>query len=210
VARILADIFRQLGLLGKGQLVEVDRGGLVGQHIGQTAPKTTAVINSAIGGILFIDEAYALVPTGISNDFGKEAIDTLLKRMEDDRGRLIVIAAGYAGDMDRFIQSNEGLASRFTREIMFDDYTGSELMQIFRFMVAEKKMNISPESDAAIAHYFQQVYEHRDSKFANGRTVRNIFEQGLQKQSDRLQKMMSAGMDVHDSLNNLEAEDIIS
>ncbi len=210
VARLLGDLFRQIGILTSGQLIEVDRKDLVGQYIGHTAQKTTESIDKAYGGILFIDEAYTLMPPGNSNDFGKEAIDTLLKRMEDDKGKFIVIAAGYAGDMDRFIQANEGLSSRFTKQIFFEDYTGIELMQIFRFMMAEKGMNIKAEIEQDVLNLFEELYQHRDSTFANGRTVRNIFERSLQKQATRLQNLRNKGHDIQGSLNIIELEDIAS
>ncbi|MCR6722072.1 MAG: AAA family ATPase [Chitinophagaceae bacterium] len=209
VGRLLAKIFQQMGLLSKGHLVEVDRGKLVGEHIGATAIRTTERIDAAMGGILLVDEAYSLAPPNSPNDFGREAIDTLLKRMEDDRGKFIVIAAGYEGDMNRFIDSNEGLASRFTQEIHFDDYNGPEMLSIFKGLVARKGLMINSETEKALAQYFDKLYENRDSKFANGRTVRNIFEKSLPRQSNRLKKHLDAGEDIRERINELLLEDII-
>lgn len=209
VARILANLFKQMGLLSKGQLVEVDRKNLVGQYIGHTARQTSDVIDSALGGILFVDEAYTLMPEGSGNDFGKEAIDTLLKRMEDDKGKFIVIAAGYTDAMDRFVSANEGLASRFTKEIFFEDYTPPELMAIFEGMVRNKKLSVPDEDLAAVRQHFENIYQNRDSQFANGRTVRNIFESSLQKQAGRLNAWKQAGRSLSDEINILRKEDIL-
>lgn len=208
VARILAKVFKYMGLLPKGHLVETDRGGLVGTHIGQTAPKTTDIINASMGGVLFIDEAYTLVQEGIGNDFGKEAIATLLKRMEDDRGKFIVIAAGYNADMERFLQSNDGLPSRFTKEIIFEDYQPQELAAIYRLMLRAKGMQLSDEAAAFLPRFFEHLYAGRDNRFANGRTVRNIFNDSLQRQSSRLVALQTAGQDIEEMLNIIEPADI--
>lgn len=210
VARILANLFRQMGLLSKGQLVEVDRKNLVGQYVGHTAKQTSEVVDSALGGILFVDEAYTLMPEETAgNDFGKEAIDTLLKRMEDDKGKFMVIAAGYTDAMERFVSANEGLASRFTKEIFFEDYQPEELMSIFEGMVQKKKLIIPPDDRSAIRSYFEEIYQNRDSQFANGRTVRNIFEKSLQKQASRLQEWKQSGRNIEEGINTLTREDII-
>jgi SpoVK/Ycf46/Vps4 family AAA+-type ATPase len=208
VARILAKIFKGLSLLPGGQLVEVDRSKLVGQHIGETAPLTAKWIDLAMGGVLFIDEAYSLMPPGVTNDFGKEAIDTLLKRMEDDKGKFIVIAAGYDRDMDRFLLSNPGLKSRFTKEIHFEDYMPEELLQIFLSMVKAKGMRVAEGSEPVLLDFFTSLYTKRDGEFANGRTVRNIFEQGLQAQSVRLTALRQAGQPINTLLSILEPADI--
>jgi SpoVK/Ycf46/Vps4 family AAA+-type ATPase len=208
VARILARIFKGLSLLSSGQLIEVDRSNLVGQYIGTTAPLTAKVIDQAMGGVLFIDEAYSLMPTGATNDFGKEAIDTLLKRMEDDKGKFIVIAAGYNKDMDRFILSNPGLQSRFTKEILFEDYAPDELLQIFLSMVKAKGMQMAEGSEPALLTFFTDLYTKRDAQFANGRTVRNLFEKGLQAQSSRLMALRQSGQPIDNLLSILEPADI--
>ncbi len=182
IARLMARIYRSLGILPKGQLVEVDRGGLVAGYVGQTAVKTGKVIESALGGVLFIDEAYALAGRG-ENDFGQEAIDTLLKAMEDRRGEFIVIAAGYDALMDRFIHANPGLESRFNRFLHFEDYTTEELLAIFRSF-CEKGRYVLPEASAEAAR--RRIAAENGPSFANARGVRNLFEEALVRQADRL------------------------
>lgn len=189
VARILAKIFKALGILPKGHLVEKDRSGLVAEYVGQTAVKTTAAINEAMGGVLFIDEAYALIPESGGIDFGKEAVDTLLKRMEDDKDKFIVIVAGYDKEMERFINSNPGLSSRFTRKLHFDDYTPDELYEIFEKMAKSRKMIMSEGFSAKLRERLKSIYEKRDRNFANGRTVRNLFESTLRLQASRVAKI---------------------
>ena len=208
VARILAKVFKGLSLLSGGQLIEVDRSLLVGQYVGATAILTTKVIDRAMGGVLFVDEAYSLAPKGSGNDFGQEAIDTLLKRMEDDKGKFIVIAAGYTKEMDRFLLSNAGLQSRFTKEILFEDYLPEELLQIFQSMVKAKGMRMVEGSEPALLEYFTTIYAKRDASFANGRTVRNIFERGLERQSMRLFALREAGRPIDHLLSVLEPADI--
>jgi SpoVK/Ycf46/Vps4 family AAA+-type ATPase len=188
VARIVADIFRGLGLLSKGHLVETDRSGLVGEYLGQTAPKTQGMINSAMGGVLFIDEAYSLTPKGSGSDYGKEAIDTLLKRMEDDRGKFIVIAAGYKNEMKGFLDSNPGLLSRFTKFIDFEDYSPEELSAIFLSLASSQKFTFSETFREAVLQKTKVLYQTRDKNFANGRTIRNLFEATKQKQANRMAK----------------------
>jgi len=206
VARILSNIFKAMGLLTKGQLVETDRKDLVAEYIGQTATKTNKIIESAIGGVLFIDEAYTLVSGG-GNDFGKEAIDTLLKRMEDERGKIIVIAAGYNADMDRFLDSNPGLTSRFTKHISFDDYTAHEMTAIFKSMVKAKEMNLDIIAEEYVLEKFENIFSKRDKNFANGRTVRNLFESVLQNQAMRISTEYKKGNDVNNILNIIKRED---
>jgi SpoVK/Ycf46/Vps4 family AAA+-type ATPase len=210
VARVLADVFKALGLLSKGHLVEVEKSKLVAQYVGQTAPMTNAVIDSAMGGILFIDEAYSLTPKGAGYDFGQEAIDTLLKRMEDDRGKFIVIAAGYSEEMDRFVSSNPGLVSRFTKHIDFDDYTPDEMKAIFRSMAEAKGMVLGLGVETVLDASFQRLYATRDRSFANGRTVRNLFEAALQNQAGRVASLVSAGNVSADVLTLITADDISS
>jgi SpoVK/Ycf46/Vps4 family AAA+-type ATPase len=206
VARILSNIFKAMGLLQKGQLIETDRKDLVAEYVGQTASKTNKVIESAIGGVLFVDEAYTLTSGG-GNDFGKEAIDTLLKRMEDDRGKIIVIAAGYNDDMDRFLQSNPGLTSRFTKHIVFDDYTPEEMTGIFKSMVKSKGMAMDETLDDHIVSVFTGIFNKRDRNFANGRTVRNMFETVLQNQAMRISAYHKKGIDVSSIINTITTDD---
>lgn len=184
VARILANIYKELGVVSKGHLVETDRSGLVGEYVGQTAVKTNKVIDHALGGVLFIDEAYSLL--GDEKDYGREAIATLLKRMEDDRKRLVVILAGYTNEMKAFINSNPGLQSRFSRYIEFPDYNADELYQIFLKRLKEFEYTITPEAAVALKAYFSEAVAHKDANFGNARFVRNVFERTLQHQANRL------------------------
>ena len=185
VARILAGLYAAIGVLSKGQLVEVDRSGLVAGFVGQTALKTQEVIQSALGGVLFIDEAYTLSGGG-SNDFGQEAIDTLLKAMEDHRDDLIIIVAGYTEPMTGFINSNPGLQSRFNKYFYFEDYTGPELMKIFGGMCKKNGYQLDETAQPAAEQFFNELYENRDANFGNGRDVRNLFEDMIVRQADRL------------------------
>lgn len=185
VARIVADIYKELGVLKKGHLVETDRAGLVAEYVGQTAVKTNKIIDSALDGVLFIDEAYSLVGGGES-DYGKEAVATLLKRMEDDRERLVVILAGYTKDMKQFIDSNPGLQSRFNRYIEFPDYTPDELYQIFALSLKKYDYHVTDDAKVALQHFFEDAVAHKDANFGNGRFVRNIFEKVLEHQANRL------------------------
>lgn len=184
VARIVAQIYKDLGILSKGHLVETDRAGLVAEYVGQTAVKTNKIIDSALDGVLFIDEAYSLIGTG--QDYGKEAIATLLKRMEDNRDRLVVILAGYSKEMQDFINTNPGLQSRFNRYIDFPDYSAAELLQIFEKNVEKFDYKLEKEALVAMGEYFQNAVENKDANFGNARFVRNIFEKTLEKQANRL------------------------
>ena len=184
VARIVAQIYKDLGILSKGHLVETDRAGLVAEYVGQTAVKTNKIIDSALDGVLFIDEAYSLIGTG--QDYGKEAIATLLKRMEDDRDRLVVILAGYSKEMQDFINTNPGLQSRFNRYIEFPDYSAEELLQIFEKNIAKFDYKLEKDALVAMSEYFQHAVENKDANFGNARFVRNIFEKTLEKQANRL------------------------
>ena len=185
VARIVAGIYKELGILKKGHLVEVQRSDLVAEYVGQTAPKTNAKIDEALDGVLFIDEAYTL-SKGHENDFGKEAIDTLLKRMEDDRNRLVVILAGYKNEIKGFINSNPGLESRFNRYINFEDYTADELVQIFLSNIRHAQYKITQDAFSSVQGMIDQAVATKTPHFGNGRYVRNLFEKIIQKQSDRL------------------------
>ena len=187
VARIMARIYHSLGILSKGQLVEVDRSGLVAGYVGQTALKTSKVIEKALGGVLFIDEAYALNGKA-ENDFGQEAIDTILKAMEDHRDDLVVIVAGYDGLMDDFVHSNPGLESRFNRFLHFDDYSVDEMMEIFRMQCKKGCYTLTDQAAEMVRDFIQE--ENTDGiSFGNARGVRNIFEQILVHQANRLATM---------------------
>lgn len=184
IARILADIYREVGVLSKGQLVEVDRSGLVAGYVGQTAIKTQEKINEALGGILFIDEAYTLVKDG--QDFGQEAIDTLLKAMEDHRDDFIVIVAGYTDLMQKFINSNPGLKSRFNKYVEFPDYSAEELIKIFYSMCNEYQYTLTSDADKTLREILFEMERNKDANFANARDVRNLFEMVITKQATRL------------------------
>ena len=205
VARLLSKIYHEMGLLSKGHLVETDRSGLVGGYVGQTAIKTQEIISSAMGGILFIDEAYSLTSSS-ENDYGAEAIDTLLKAMEDHRDDLIVIVAGYPELMDRFLNSNPGLESRFNKFIYFEDYTDEELCDIFRLMCEESNMTLDEPGEEYLRQYMKRMYDNRSKNFANGRAVRNLFEEVVTAQANRL-----AGEDeiTDEELNTLTYEDFL-
>ena len=189
VARLLAKIYHAIGVLPKGQLVEVDRSGLVAGFVGQTALKTSEAVQKAIGGVLFIDEAYALVNAESANDFGHEAIEVLLKNMEDHRKDLIVIAAGYSKPMERFLHSNPGLESRFNKYFYFEDYNGAELFAIFRSMCEKNGYALSPEGAERMKKDLLELYERRDENFGNARDVRNRFEQAVARQSNRVARL---------------------
>jgi AAA+ superfamily predicted ATPase/uncharacterized tellurite resistance protein B-like protein len=186
VARILADIYRSIGLLSKGHLVETDRAGLVGGYVGQTALKTQAVVNEALDGVLFIDEAYSLAQGHSDTDFGREAIDTLLKMMEDHRDRLIVIVAGYRDRMNTFLESNPGLRSRFNRFFDFRDYSAEELCQVFTRMADSSHYRLTPGARRRVEALLTAAYEARGQNFGNARLVRNLFESAIMRQADRL------------------------
>lgn len=184
IARLMARIYHSLGILSKGQLVEVDRSGLVAGYVGQTALKTSKVLESALGGVLFIDEAYALNGGG-ANDFGQEAIDTILKAMEDHRDDLVVIVAGYDELMDRFIHSNPGLESRFNRFLHFADYSIEEMMGIFHMRCKKSCYTVDEATEKQMRLLLAE--ENTDPKsFGNGRGVRNLFEKLLVQQANRL------------------------
>ena len=190
VARILSGLYKAIGVLSKGQLIEVDRSGLVAGFVGQTAIKTSEVVTSALGGILFIDEAYALAPeTGTGNDFGREAIEALLKLMEDHRNDLIVIVAGYSEPMERFITANPGLESRFNRYFFFDDYNSDELYDIFDSMCVKSEYLLTDDAKEYAREYFRELYETRDENFGNARHVRNFFENIVAVHSDRISSL---------------------
>lgn len=188
VARQLAKLFHELNMLSKGHFIEAERADLVGEYIGQTANKTRTLIEKALGGILFIDEAYALARGG-DKDFGKEAIDTLVKQMEDHHQDFILILAGYPHEMDYFLSTNPGLASRFPLRLDFDDYTVEELLQIARQMADERDYRLSKEAEWKLTRYLNNEKKARfSSEFANARLIRNVMEKAVRSQSMRLLK----------------------
>ena len=202
VARLLARIYAQLGVLAHGHLIEVGRADLVGEYIGQTAPRTTARFNQATGGVLFIDEAYSLVPPDSFRDFGNEAIATLLKLMEDHRDEVVVIVAGYPSEMQRFVESNPGVASRFPSTISFADYSPDELWGIFR-LYAEKAGFSLP--DGVEVAFRRLVPDPRPEAFGNGRFVRNVFEEAVSRQAMRITAMTDP---VKEVVTQLRPEDL--
>jgi hypothetical protein len=204
VARLMGRIYKSLGLLRRGHVIEVDRGRLVAEYVGQTAVRTHAAIDSALDGILFIDEAYALAGRG-AEDFGNEAIETLLKRMEDDRDRLIVIVAGYTKPMEQFIKSNPGLESRFTNYLNFPDYPPADLAEIFHRMAAQSGLVCPPETAAKVLALCNRLYAARDEQFGNAREMRNLFETAVRDQSTRL---VNSGQCDRDALTTLQPEDV--
>lgn len=204
VARLMGRIYKSLGILKKGHLVECDRAALVAEYVGQTAVKTNAMVDSALDGILFIDEAYTLSKSS-GEDYGREAIDTLLKRMEDNRDRLIVIVAGYPEEMARFISSNPGLHSRFTRFIEYPDYTPQELCRIFAIMCRKNGLTLTAALREKVLHHFTWLHANRDENFGNARLVRNTFEAVINSQATRL--AMAAHVDAA-ALSALQGDDL--
>ena len=191
VARLMSRIYKGLGFLKKGHLVETDRAGMVAGYIGQTAKRVDELVNSALDGVLFIDEAYALVPQDAARDFGQEAIDVLLKRMEDYRDRLVVIVAGYTDEMTTFIEANPGLKSRFNRYFYFNDYKPEELLLIFEKIGKKNHFTLTPEAKDRLHKLLTELYVNRDRTFGNARVIRNIFEKTIEKQANRLAVLSS-------------------
>jgi len=206
VAQLLADVFNGLGVLPKATLVEVDRSGLVGNVLGDTEKKTNDAVDNAMGGVLFVDEAYALV----GDSFGQVAINTLLKRMDADRGAFILIAAGYRREMDAFLDSNAGLRSRFTKFIDFEDYEPNDLAAIYRSMATQRGLVLDSAADERMVDLFAAMYASRDESFANGRTVRNVFERTLENQAMRVGPSLQSGAPDDSALASIIAEDIPS
>ncbi len=205
IARLIASLYYQIGVLPKGQLVEVDRGLLVAGYVGQTAIKTQKVLDQAMGGVLFIDEAYALA-NNKDDGFGMEAIETILKAMEDHRDELVVIVAGYPDLMHKFIDSNPGLSSRFNKYFEFKDYNGEELLGIFNMFCKKNGYTIDEETEKMLHDRFDRMYEERDENFGNARTVRNLFEKAIGVQADRLAALTTEVTD--DQLKLITKEDL--
>lgn len=205
VARLLAKIYKEIGILSKGQLIEVDRAGLIGGYVGQTALKVQSVIEDALGGVLFIDEAYSLAYSENQNDYGQEAIEALLKAMEDNRNNLVVIVAGYPDLMRKFINSNPGLRSRFNKYIYFPDYNVEELDAIFNKMCKDSDYILSEQAAVKVKQILTQKYEHKDTDFANAREARNLYETLIVAQADRIFELKNPAKDV---LMKLEKVDV--
>ncbi len=186
VARIIGKIYGALGVLAKGQLIETDRSGLVAEYAGQTGPKTNAKIDEALDGLLFIDEAYSLVAAESEDPYGREAIQTLLKRVEDDRDRLVVTLAGYPDEMQDLLRSNPGLSSRFSRQLAFEDYLPLELSQIFGLMCKKSHYDLTPAARLKVMVGLRWLFDRRDRHFGNGRTSRNLFENAVRRMANRL------------------------
>jgi stage V sporulation protein K len=210
VSRLLAEAYGAMGLLKRGHLVEVDRAGLVGQYVGHTAVKTNKAVKDALDGVLFIDEAYSLSPANIvGHDFGAEAIETLLKRMEDHRGRLVVITAGYPKLMNAFLNSNPGLRSRFSRELEFPDYATDELVVITQRMAAAGQYRLGAGVPESLNLIFESMI--RDDRFGNARVSRNLFEHAINSQALRLtdarhvQSLDSASVSTLEAVDFMEA-----
>jgi SpoVK/Ycf46/Vps4 family AAA+-type ATPase len=206
VARILGEFLRGYGHLAKGHVVETDRAGLVAEYVGQTAVKTHQKINEAMDGILFIDEAYTLARGDSGRDpFGQEAIDVLLKRMEDDRGRLVVIVAGYPDPMSTFIRSNPGLESRFTRYLSFPDYSASELFEIVKHFARQGDYRLSDDAAEKFKERLQNAYDNRTERFGNARFARNLFQEAEMRQALRLSDTTTSS---RIELQTIEAPDV--
>lgn len=202
VARLVGELYAALGLLERGHVVETQRSDLVAGYIGQTAMKTQAKVEEAYGGVLFIDEAYTL-SSGGEKDFGREAIDTLLKEMEDNRNRLAVIVAGYQEQMRRFIEANPGLASRFTRHIDFEDYSAEELVGIFEKLAQGHQYRLSSGVRDALLSVVHDILSRRDAHFGNARVIRTLFESTIEHQAVRI------GEDDTAAVDGIEVSDVL-
>ena len=205
VARLLAQIYKSLGILSKGHFIETDRAGLVGRYLGETAQKVTEVVEEAIGGVLFIDEAYSLSPNTHWHDYGHEAIDTLVKLMEDNRDDLIVIVAGYTDKMNNFLDSNPGLRSRFNKKIEFEDYPPEQLVEIFESFCKTSSYNVSTATNNYLTKVFCSLYENRNETFGNGRLARNIYEMTINNQANRIVNLPQVD---DETLSSIEITDI--
>lgn len=205
VARLIGEIYHALGLIEQGQLIETKRDDLVAGYIGQTAVKTKEVIQKAIGGVLFIDEAYTLSPNGAGNDFGQEAINTLLAEMENNRKNLVVIVAGYTNEMAHFIDTNPGLASRFKTIVDFPDYSAEELYRIIMMSFNKNEYVLSDAADKKLKSYLVKLTKNKPKNFGNARDMRNMFEKTLVNQQNRIYKLKSRTVD---DLKNILPEDL--
>ncbi len=207
VARLLGRIYKHLDYLPKGHVVETDRAGMVAGYVGQTALKVAELVNQSLGGVLFVDEAYSLTPADGNKDFGSEAVDTLLKRMEDHRKELAVVVAGYTVPMKEFVESNPGLRSRFNRFYMFEHFMPEQLMQIFEIYAKKAHFTVTPEAKLLLISTFEQLYEKRDEGFGNARVVRNLFEKCVMNQATRVVRYNSSVLDTV-TLKNIGEIDI--
>lgn len=205
VARIVGQIYGAMGILQKGHLVETDRSGLVAEFAGQTGPKTNKKVDEALDGVLFIDEAYSLVDESGDDPYGREALQALLKRMEDNRDRLVVILAGYSGEMDRLLKSNPGLMSRFNTHLTFEDYSPGELGHIFGSFCEQNHYEVPPETQIRVLLGLQWLYQRRDERFGNARLVRNVFESTIRRLANRIASVSSLTKEL---LTTLEPEDV--
>ena len=206
VARIVAKLYKHLEVLTKGHLVETDRSGIIAEYIGQTATKVDKVVKSAIDGVLFIDEAYAIASEG-QDDYGREAIATLIKRMEDNRDKLVVILAGYSQEMKIFIEKNPGFKSRFNRYIHFEDYSPAELLEIYEAFCKKSDYQLTNGAKAKLLFHFEELYRNKDKTFGNGRLARNIYEKSIENQANRI---AAAPRLTKKLLTTIEADDIHS
>jgi replication-associated recombination protein RarA len=206
VARIVGRIFSLLGLLQRGHLVETDRAGLVAEYAGQTAPKANRKIDEALDGILFIDEAYSLVADRGQDAYGSEAVQALVKRMEDDRHRLVVILAGYPEPMDKLLASNPGLSSRFNTQLLFEDYEPVQLAQIYQLMCDANHYELPGSARAKLLLGFHWLYQIRDEHFGNGRLVRNVFENAVRRLANRVAAVTPVTREL---LTHLTADDLL-
>lgn len=205
VARIVGQIYGSMGILQKGHLIETDRSGLVAEYAGQTGPKANKKIDEALDGVLFVDEAYSLVAESGDDPYGKEAIQALLKRMEDDRERLVVVLAGYPSEMESLLRSNPGLSSRFNTKLTFEDYAPSELGHIFGSMCEANHYVLPAETRARLLLGFRGLYDDRDEHFGNGRLVRNLFENAIRRLANRIAGLAPVTKEL---LTTIQAEDV--
>jgi SpoVK/Ycf46/Vps4 family AAA+-type ATPase len=205
IARLISQIYKNLGVLEKGHLVETDRSGLVAEYTGQTAPKVDRVVKAALDGVLFIDEAYSLASDG-KDDFGKEAIAALIKRMEDNRDKLVLIVAGYQNEMKTFISSNPGFKSRFNRFIHFQDYSPDELLMIYESLCSKSEYKLTPDARETLTRIFKHLFDIKKMDFGNARLVRNLFEKTIENQSNRIASLEKLTREL---LTTIEVDDII-
>ena len=204
IARLLAQVYRSLEILSRGHLIETDRGDLVAGYVGQTALKVKEVVSQALGGVLFIDEAYALNAEGRGNDFGQEAVETLLKLMEDHRHDFVVIVAGYTEKMEDFISSNPGLRSRFNKFLLFEDYTPEQLVEIFKGFCAKPSFKLTPNAEQKLLDLLKLLNLTRDESFGNARMARNLFEMTISKQANRIVTLANINEEVLATIDEVD------